>query len=74
MVYDTKKKLRGQGIVITENLTKKRYSLLKKCFESFGKKNVWVLDGRIYCKYDNDQVKVFTTEANFEDFLLDQNN
>ena len=31
-VFDRKKKLKGQNILITESLTKKRYSLLNKCF------------------------------------------
>ena len=70
MVYDTKKKLKGQNIVVTENLTKKRYSLLRKCFDSFEKNNVWVLDGRIYCKCGNDNIKVFTKDEELNDFLL----
>ena len=51
-VFNNKKKLKGQGIVISENLTKKRYSLLQKCIDIHGKHNCWSLDGRIYCKTD----------------------
>ena len=47
-VYDQKKKLKGSGVVITENLTKERYTFYKKCKEKFGAKNVATLDGRIY--------------------------
>ena len=49
MTFDAKKKLKGKGIVITESLTKERYTLLKKCFDVYGKENVWTYDGRIYC-------------------------
>ena len=47
-VYDAKKQLKGSGVVITENLTKKRYELYKQCKEKFGNHNVTTLDGRIY--------------------------
>ena len=48
LVYDAKSKLKGSGIVITENLTNDRYALYKKCKEKFGMKNVYTYDGRIY--------------------------
>ena len=47
-VYDAKKQLKGSGFVVTENLTKKRYELYKKCKEKFGNHSVTTLDGRIY--------------------------
>ena len=49
MVYDAKKKLKGTRTVVTENLTKERYSLYKQCIEKCGMGNVWTFDGRIYC-------------------------
>ena len=49
MAFDAKKTLKGKGIVVTESLTKERYALLKKCFDAYGKQNVWTYDGRIYC-------------------------
>ena len=48
-VFDAKKKLKGSGVSITENLTKERYDLYKKCGDLFGKENCWTLDGRINC-------------------------
>ena len=39
--------------MITENLTAKRYGLLKKCFAKLGKGNVWTYDGRITTKVNN---------------------
>ena len=47
-IYDAKKKLKGTGTVITENLTPARYDLYKQCKEKFGLRNVYTLDGRIY--------------------------
>ena len=49
-VFDRKKKLKGQRLLITENLTKKRNTLFKQCIEVYGKMNCWTLDGRIHCK------------------------
>ena len=68
-VYDVKKKLKGQKLLVTESLTKKRYILLKRCFEEFGIKNCWSLDGRIYCKIGQDDVKVFTSNFQLDKYL-----
>ena len=48
-IYDAKRGLKNSGIVITENLTKQRYSLYQKCKEKYGQTNCWTLDGRIFC-------------------------
>ena len=49
MVYNVKKKLKGTGTVVSENLTKERYALYKKCLIKFGRENVWTSDCRIFC-------------------------
>ena len=49
MVFDAKKKLKGSRTVITENLTKERYELYRKCIDTYGRDKTWTLDGRIYC-------------------------
>ena len=49
MVFDEKKKLKGSGVSITENLSPERYDLYQKCMTKFEKENVWTLDGRIFC-------------------------
>ena len=67
-VFNLKKKLRGQRILITESLTKKRHSLLKKCFDAFGKRQCWSLDGRIYADTEGG-IQVFTKEEELTDFL-----
>ena len=69
-VFSNKKKLKGHGIVITENLTRKRYSLLQKCIDSHGKNNCWTLDGRIYCKTD-DGIIVITKEVDLANSYTD---
>ena len=66
-VFDKKKALKGKKIVITENLTKSRYTLLQKCKDFFEKENVWTYDGRICCKH-NEKKLVFTNIGEFEDF------
>ena len=64
-VFDWKKKLKGQKVVITESLTKKRYALLQRCIAVYGLKNVWSYDGPIYCK-QGDQKRVFTTHEELD--------
>lgn len=49
-VYYAKKKLKGKGIVITENLTKTRYTLFKATIEKLGQASTWTKDGRILAK------------------------
>ena len=49
-VFANKRKLKGSNVMITENLTVKRYELLKKCIAKLGKGNVWSYDGRITTK------------------------
>ena len=68
-VFDRKKNLKGQGIVITESLTKNRFSLLNSCFQTFDKKNVWTLDGRIYCKPETGEIQVFFSKAQLTDYI-----
>ena len=48
-----------------ENLTSKRYSLLRKCIEQHGRENCWTLDGRIYFKV-GETVKIVTKKADLE--------
>ena len=49
LIFDNKKNLKGKKTVITESLSKERYALLKKCKETYGPRNCWTYDGRIYC-------------------------
>ena len=57
-VFTNKKKLKNSNIMITENLTKKRYELLKKCIVKLGKGNVWTYDGRITTKIGNKYIVI----------------
>ena len=57
-VFKNKRYLKGSGVMVTENLTAKRYKLLLKCFEKLGKGNVWTLDGRITTKIENKYITI----------------
>ena len=70
--FDKKKNLKGQGILVTENLTKRRHSLLSKCFDVFEKNNVWTLDGRVYCKSKDGDITVYTNIDDLNDDLADE--
>ena len=59
-VFSNKKKLKGSGVSITESLTARRISELKKAREEHEFKNVWSADGRILFLDKNDnKVKVY---------------
>ena len=64
-VFANKRKLKGKDIYISESLTPLRYSLYKKCIETFGHKNVWTFDGRIHVidrdEETNDELKMVVT-------------
>ena len=72
MVFSNKKKLGNSTtrIGITENLTKSRYALYRKCIDKFGLKKVWTFDNRVNCIVDDsDTKKVFTSMAEFDNFI-----
>ena len=52
-VFKNKRQLKGKGISITENLTKKRMQLLQLAKVKFGHNNVWTIEGRITTKVNN---------------------
>ena len=64
-IFSMKKKLKGKGIMITENLTRYRYDLYKKAVQKFGVKAVWSLEGRITVKLNGER-KSFTTIEELE--------
>lgn len=46
-VFTAKRKLKGTGVSIREDLTKTRLELLGHATERFGKERTWTLDGRV---------------------------
>ena len=69
--FGVKRDLKNSGMVLTENLTKKRYTLLQKCVSEFGRENVWSYDGRIYYKDVNETKHCFTTMEELINFQGD---
>ena len=63
-VFFSKKKLKGTGITIREDLTKARYSLLQEAISKYGLSKVWTIDGTIYVKVDNTKHRI-TCAADF---------
>lgn len=47
MVFEAKKRLKGSGVTIREDLTARRSEVLKQASDMFGYKNTWTLDGRV---------------------------
>lgn len=46
-VFEQKKKLKGSGLVIREDLTATRLEVLRKAVSMFGVRNTWTVDGRV---------------------------
>ncbi|PSN42454.1 hypothetical protein C0J52_18914 [Blattella germanica] len=61
-VFRSKKLLKGSGITVREDLTKRRHSLLKMAITNFGLQNVWTVDGNIIVK-DGDNKRRITRET-----------
>ena len=52
-VFNSKKKLKGKNLSITESLTKLRMRKLKAARDEYGFRNVWIVDGKILYKVDD---------------------
>ena len=53
-VFESKRKLKGTSVSITQSLTAKRMEQLNKAREEHGFTNVWTTDGRILFKRPNE--------------------
>ena len=79
LVCRARKGLKGTKIGIQEDLTARKYGLLKAAREKYGKKNCWSFDGRIFAQHNgttlsitqvsditiNDKSKVSLIDRNF---------
>ncbi|PSN51976.1 hypothetical protein C0J52_13955 [Blattella germanica] len=61
-VFRSKKLLKGSGITVRKDLTKRRRSLLKMAITKFGLQNVWTVDGNIIFK-DGDNKRRIMSET-----------
>lgn len=61
-IWNSKSKLKGSSISVSEFLTRMRQSVYKAARIHFGMKNVWSLDGTIYIKHSEGRVKVTTQD------------
>lgn len=52
------RKLKGQRIFVTEDLTTHRLKLLKAAKEKYGMKNVWTADGRVFAIENNSKIRI----------------
>ena len=57
-VFRNKAKLKQSGIVIYENLTSRRLSLLNAAKEILGVRNAWSLDGKIFAVKDGRKIRI----------------
>ena len=61
-VFFSKKKLKGDSVSITENLTAKKIDLLKKANAKFGKGKCWSSEGRIFTKSGVDLIHIASVD------------
>ena len=62
-VYQKKRNLKSsvenpEKLALTESLTKRRFSLLSKARAAFGFKNVWTLNGNVFCSYQDNRFSI----------------
>ena len=55
-IFKNKRKLKGKGVSITENLTHRRLNLLKLAQTKYGFDKVWTMEGRVTYKDGNNFV------------------
>ncbi|KAK3921113.1 Protein unc-13-like protein C [Frankliniella fusca] len=65
-VFTSKKKLRGTGIIVREDLTKLRLDLLKKAVSKYSPKAVWTSDGTILVNIGKTRPFRVKTESDLE--------
>jgi hypothetical protein len=61
-IYSNKRQLKGQPIMITENLTATRYKIFQAALLKFGRRSSWTNDGRILTKVNNKIIAINTIE------------
>ena len=59
-VYKSKRNLKGQGIVISENLTQNRYKIHQAAIAKFDRKTVWTSDGRVFSEINGKIIIIIT--------------
>lgn len=57
-VFLSKKKLKGSGVTVREDLTKCRYRLLQESIQKYGIQNVWTMDGAVIAKVNGEKRKI----------------
>ena len=58
-IFDSKKKLKGKKIAITESFTVTRMKKLDEARERYNFKNVWTSDGKILYKDGSGKIKIY---------------
>lgn len=62
-ILQLRKKLKGTKVIVWEDLTRRRHSLLLYAGGRIGKKNVWSAGGQIYVRVGETVQKVFSEEC-----------
>lgn len=62
MAMQQRKRLKGTGISVTEDLTKERLSLFKSAQAKYGRGSVWTFDGLVWVNHNNKRFVVKHTK------------
>ena len=61
--FRMKKGLKGKGVLLSENLTSRRMSLMNKARDQLGPKNVWTNEGRIFTCIEDKFVEIYSEQV-----------
>ena len=59
-LFSSKKDFKGSDFSLAENLTKHRYNIYQKARDKVGHRNVWTLEGRIFCVHEETKLLIET--------------
>lgn len=61
-IYNSKKLLKGSGLVIKEDLTYERVKILEEASKRFSIANTWTKNGKVFAKVEGKIINIFSTE------------
>lgn len=73
LTFNSKKQLKGSGVVIAEHLIKSKFDIFNKARDKFGVTSCWTWKGDVYvCK--NGERKQIRSDKDIDDFVKKMNN
>lgn len=58
LILKSRKMLKGTAVVVAEDLTREKHSLLKEAVQRLGSRNVWTMNGSVYVNAKNRKYRI----------------